>query len=319
MVPFCNRTLVFLLKSGYRYRTGFRFKISTGEPDGGGRYMGGHRARLPGGTTQIHLDSLPPSGRSVTYPIRCQFILFGKCKHLYDTTSNPISHTISNPISYSIKFQSLTILNPISHTISKSFYHHSQSNLSPFSIQSFTPISHHSQSNLSHQSLTILNPNSHTILSPFSIQTLTPHPHHSITILNPISHTTSNPISHHSQSKLSHHIQSILTPHPIHSHTTSNPFSHHIQSILTPHPIQYLSIHQVPISLNPSSSNLSIHQVPISLNPSSSNISQSIKFQSLTILNSISYSNLSNIPFHPNVPMSQSRKQLPITHDIIHH
>ena len=37
MVSFCNRSTVFLPISGHRYTTEFRFKISTGEPDGGGR------------------------------------------------------------------------------------------------------------------------------------------------------------------------------------------------------------------------------------------------------------------------------------------
>ena len=38
--PFCNRLTVFLLKTGYRYNTGFRFNISAGSPTEEGGYGG---------------------------------------------------------------------------------------------------------------------------------------------------------------------------------------------------------------------------------------------------------------------------------------
>ena len=192
MVPFCNRTLVFLLNSGYRYRTGFRFKISTGEPDGGGRVYGWSQGKIAQGDDTEPFGfppSLPPSGRSVTYPILCQFILFGKCKHLYETTS------IQSLTPYSI--QSLT----------------------PYSIQSLTPhtsnLSHHIQSNLSHH----IHPISHTTsiqsLTPYSIQSLNPSTsnlsHHIQSNLSIQSLTPHTSISHTTYIHLSHHIHPSLT------------------------------------------------------------------------------------------------------------
>ena len=142
MVPFCNRTLVFLLNSGYRYRTGFRFKISTGEPDGGGRVYGWSQGKIAQGNDTEPFGfppSLPPSGRSVTYPILCQFILFGKCKHLYETTS------IQSLTPYSIQS-----LNPSTSNLSIHQHPISQSNLSIQSLTPHTSISHTTYIHLSH-------------------------------------------------------------------------------------------------------------------------------------------------------------------------
>ena len=170
MVPFCNRTLVFLLNSGYRYRTGFRFKISTGEPDGGGRVYGWSQGKIAQGNDTEPFGfppSLPPSGRSVTYPILCQFILFGKCKHLYETTS------IQSLTPYSIQS-----LNPSTSNLSIHQHPISQS----INIQSPNPIS---QSNLSHH----IHPISHTTyihLSHHIHPSLTPYP----SISHRISHRT---------------------------------------------------------------------------------------------------------------------------------
>jgi hypothetical protein len=62
--PFCHPFTVFLPISSYRYRTTNRERDSAGEPPGRGRYMGGHRAKLAGATTQSDYY-IPPSLRSV--------------------------------------------------------------------------------------------------------------------------------------------------------------------------------------------------------------------------------------------------------------
>ena len=204
MVPFCNRTLVFLLNSGYRYRTGFRFKISTGEPDGGGRVYGWSQGKIAQGNDTEPFGfppSLPPSGRSVTYPILCQFILFGKCKHLYETTS------IQSLTPYSIQS-----LNPSTSNLSIHQHPISQSNLS---IQSLTPYSIQSLAPYSIQSLTPYPSISHTIFNPISQSNLSHHIHPSLTPHTSISHTT------YIQSLAPYSIQS-LTPYPSISHRISH-------------------------------------------------------------------------------------------------
>lgn len=57
MVSFCNRSTVFLPISGHRYRTEFRFKISTGEPDAGGRGWGRSQGKI------AEAKARPPSSK----------------------------------------------------------------------------------------------------------------------------------------------------------------------------------------------------------------------------------------------------------------
>ena len=98
MVSFCNRLTVFLPISGHRYRTEFRFKISTGEPDVGGRVLGGHRAKLPR-PKQDHPH--PSRGSSSTHIRRWHMLVppgcAGECATIHTPYPKPFTHPHPNP------------------------------------------------------------------------------------------------------------------------------------------------------------------------------------------------------------------------------
>ena len=126
MVSFCNRTIIFLLTSGYRYRTGFRFKISTGARRRRAGIWGVAEGKIAGGQrSDSKLPSLPPSRWSVGNQSNPMSFLYSSVN--YDIQSNqifnPISQSSIQPsIQFNLSIQSNSIFNPIQSNL--------QSNLS---------------------------------------------------------------------------------------------------------------------------------------------------------------------------------------------
>jgi hypothetical protein len=90
MVPFCNRTLVFLPISGYRCRTGFRFKISTGGARRRRAYIGGSQGKI------AEAKARPPSSNPGGHP--APIFADGICWRRQATTcKSSIASPSSNP------------------------------------------------------------------------------------------------------------------------------------------------------------------------------------------------------------------------------